>query len=210
MKKLTLSLFALTLVLGLARMISHFTIRPDLKIEEWITFQKHPHHPNLVRSHASTKTEKQLVNIPTMRKQDEVKREPAQTKEEKLKKLSYKGREIFNFLDKEQKNIGNLGALNRPSEDWKGKAAGKLLRFQDPSTKLFMMPQKSLVKIEENGARYVEIVEVKFLTKKGKRTSYSALIDSQSGELIRSWNQSIQDSVFSRKDKVDLTATGNL
>ena len=209
MKKIAYSIFIVTLLVGAARIISFLAVRPDHK-DGWTTFQKHPHHPNLVRSHASTDTEKHLVNINTKKSEKKVtQRAPSSTPATVAEKLSYKGREIFNFLNKDEQSIQKLEAINSPSDNWKGLAAGKLLRFQDPSTKLFIMPEKSVVKVEEQGARFAEIVQVKFLKKNGKKTSYSALIDSQSGELIRSWNQSISDSVYSRKDRPSLT-TGSL
>lgn len=207
MKKLAYSIFLVTLVVGLARMVSFITVKPLNKFETWTTFQKHPHHPNIVRSHTSTVEEKKQVNIaaePKSKKRSPASNGPTQ------EKMKYLDREVLNFIDQDANKVANLEQINEVSDDWKSKAAGKLLRFQDPSTKLLIMPQKSVAKVEEQGVRLAEVVSVRFLTKDGKKTSYSALIDSQSGEVIRSWNQTIVDAPYESKQKVKLTNTGSL
>lgn len=106
----------------------------------------------------------------------------------------------------------NLTAVNSYNPEWRNKLANELLRFQDPHIKVYINKVESVVKIHDYQARRMEHVNITFLIDEDRRhfQSYSALIDSETGRVIQTWNQTIHEPLRSQRRPVELIPTGSL
>jgi hypothetical protein len=85
--------------------------------------------------------------------------------------------------------------INSASADWKKRMAPQLMRFLEDGTKLFVKKEKSMTIVERNYGRHVEQVYIKFETKKGRHYSYHALVDSETGTLLKTWNRTQHEGI---------------
>lgn len=108
-------------------------------------------------------------------------------------------------------DIERLERVNGPTHDWEEQLSTELLRFHDSDTKLFIKPERGLIKIQDNKMRFVEEVIVSFVTKRKGQTSFKALVDSETGKVISTWDQTVQENLPSLfKRKKGLVPTGTL
>ncbi len=98
------------------------------------------------------------------------------------------------FLGKEFP-MEELRFKNSIDADWKEKLGEDLLRFQAPSTKANVISEKSFIQTDgKKNARFVEQVLITFLMSSGEQKSYNALVDSESGQIIKTWNKGIAEN----------------
>lgn len=97
----------------------------------------------------------------------------------------------------------NIKHTNKVSADWEDHLKLKLLKAQEDETTLAIVHNKSILLIKKQKARYTEVVTVNFKMPKGKRSSYKALVDSQTGVIIKTWGHSKNE----RRDRIEMTAT---
>jgi hypothetical protein len=109
------------------------------------------------------------------------------------------------------KEIKKIERINNPSDDWEDQLSTELLRFHDRDTKLFIRPERGLIRIEGDKMRFVEEVVVSFVTERKGQTSFKALVDSETGKVLATWDQTVQENLPSLfKRKRGLTPTGGL
>ncbi len=86
--------------------------------------------------------------------------------------------------------------------------AQRVLRFQDPSTKLLVTHLGGyLIWRPDNTGQYVEQVELVLLLPDGKTSSAQSLVDSESGRPLRYWNRSQHESNLQEKLTLSIDAS---
>jgi hypothetical protein len=85
--------------------------------------------------------------------------------------------------------------VNTPAPDWEEKFQASL-KEQAPSLKGIQVTREdSLVWLRDGNAILVESVKVVLQNQKGEESSFRALVDSQTGKVLESWDRSISDSL---------------
>ncbi len=92
----------------------------------------------------------------------------------------------------EDENIP-LKMENFINPNWKDEMGKYLIRFHPETTKLIVKEELSLIKIREGKGRYFEQVTITFLKANGDRSSYRALVDSETGGLVETWDRTIHE-----------------
>lgn len=104
----------------------------------------------------------------------------------------YQGRMIFGQIDQEiLDEEAELNAINEPDPDWKNSMAQALIDTQESSTTLFLKHLNSVVMVRGQMGRYAEEVLVTFQLPNKNISSYIALVDSQTGQMISTWSPTI-------------------
>jgi hypothetical protein len=111
---------------------------------------------------------------------------------------TFKGRRIIGHLNKK---ISEMNFINKVNQDWKDKLSSKLLQHRKKQAKLFIKSEKSVIKIQNGSARYLELVNITFLFKGDDSNSFKAFVDSETGEVLQTWSRSIHDRVGVKKMK---------
>jgi hypothetical protein len=180
-------IFALSIILGTFFYLRH-KARPDQK---WTTYEKQ--QDKKIVSHQSTKKElKDIKQFESKKPRPKNLRAPASL----AKKIPQRyGRELVGQRPKDYVDSKTrLPMINTPNKEWKEKLGNELLRFQSPETKVFVQAQKELIHIEKGSGRYVAQVLVSYLGPHGKRSSFQAIVDQQSGRVLTTYNRSIQEN----------------
>ena len=158
--------------------------------EEFTTFEKKQGEE--LKQYPSLKNE---VEALTRKKQDQhEKRSPASPKTAGLKRNGRHliGTKLARFNDP----MVGIKMMNSVSKNWKQIVARNLMTYQDASTKLIMKKEESLIKVENNQGRYVEVVNVGYLNENGRPMGFRAMVDSQSGAILSTWDRSIYGQPF--------------
>ncbi|MFA6238725.1 MAG: hypothetical protein WC635_15425 [Bacteriovorax sp.] len=179
----------------------------------WKTFEKKSN--NLISGHTATVTELAAARIPL------AKREIAHDKNQysdsfsaQKRNMNYQYREDRILIGDVQKNnyqdeSVELEMINRPSSNWKDLLGNDLIRFQYEDTKVMIKEEYSVIKIQSGRGLYAEQVLVTFFSKNGNTSSYRALVDAESGQIIETWDKTIHDNVRSSTPKFTLPAENN-
>ncbi|HLE12385.1 MAG: hypothetical protein A2504_01255 [Bdellovibrionales bacterium RIFOXYD12_FULL_39_22] len=112
------------------------------------------------------------------------------------------GANISNFTDEKIE----LPMLNEISADWETKLGEELFRFQEENTSLIINHEDSWIEVNsKNEGRFIERVNIFFIMPNQERRSYSAHVDSQNGQIIRTWNLSRSERALQINKKATLT-----
>jgi len=163
-----------------------------IKKDPWQTFEK---SPDAVVTHKTTKKELKKAKLKT--------RKPASVMANYFPRIN--GRRLYGkgsqaFI----KGNSKLVYKNEYKSDWKEKLGEKLLAFQPKDVKLFIRKDDGLVLIERGGGRLVEKVTISFLHKTGMKTGYEAYVDSESGSIVKTWNQTRHENEVLPRFEVSL------
>lgn len=85
----------------------------------------------------------------------------------------------------------DLKAINEPSPDWQNSFASYLLDTQEKETKLFLKHVDSSLLVRGDRGRYTEEVIVTFQLPNKNISSYVAMVDSESGQMINTWSYTV-------------------
>lgn len=88
---------------------------------------------------------------------------------------------------------------NSINADWKNLLGNDLLRFQEPETKVIIREELPVIKIFDNHALYLEQVVITYILKDGTKNSYRALVDSESGLVLETWDRTIHENLGLKK-----------
>lgn len=165
-----------TLIASISMVIYHF-MQKEKTIVKWETFEKTK--KDKIKHHKTTKAELKKINA-----KKENKRAPASPN---------KPREIIGLNQKADSFI------NKPRKDWKEKLGLGLLNHRLPGTKVFIKEISGNIKVENGKGRYVEKVIVTTITTDGTQYSFNALADSETGEVLSTWNRTIHENFGHRK-----------
>ena len=108
----------------------------------------------------------------------------------------------FHIKNYEDENVP-LEMINKINPKWKNILGLELLRFQNNETKVLIKEEFSIIQIQEDKGRYAEQVIITYVLKNGSVNSYRALIDSETGSIVETWDKTIHERP--NKDKLILT-----
>lgn len=102
-------------------------------------------------------------------------------------------------IDANKKPLNRLPAsvsyVNKPSPDWEAKLHGSL-KQQAPNLKeIKIEKENSLVWMRDNNALLVETVKISLKNQQDSQTSFRAMVDSQTGKVLETWDRTIVDPV---------------
>ncbi len=168
----------------------HFlTQGPSIKKNETVEAQKTDAKVNTNKEQDSfTGAYRKIASVPTSR-------------ELKL----YKDRQVIGQIPEKSKVVFS----NRVSKKWQQNYKSNITRMLDGTTaprSIRLTRKRSLIRFRGNVGRYLEHVLVQMTKADGSPYSYEALIDSQTGSLVRSWNKTRYE--FKQKSILNLSGKG--
>lgn len=94
----------------------------------------------------------------------------------------------------------------------KKQLVSRLLSFQEKGTKILIKPEKTIHKKVGDQVNIYEKVIITYLFENNIKGfhSFNALIDQDTGKIVRTWNQSIHEPLRGHRSKRELTPTGTL
>jgi hypothetical protein len=159
----------------------------------WQTFVKKGKKD--ISSHKTTSDEIKKEKLKTK----DSKRKPASLGKKSLEKKNSFKRQNRLLIGEKQEFFSNqensLEILNQYNKAWKSNLGHKLMRFQEADTKVFIRPLESLLQVKKGKGLLVEKVIIQFKLPSGKRSSFNALVDSESGKVLQTWNRTIHEGI---------------
>ncbi len=142
-------------------------------------------------------------NLPTQNvaSKDQPKKEPFID----VEKLEIDGKRVVGLPPgKEKAEIMNLKVANHATDNWKP-ALEKALLAQGGDKIKDMKIEKldSYVWTESGLALYVETVKVTLKGERNQSVSFNAMVDSETGKILKNWNQPVIDH-FNSKDQMKI------
>jgi len=125
------------------------------------------------------------------------KREPASISKV-IKKQKNKKKVLKRTILGEERNLDDYHFANSPHENWLKYAQKQALKFQPKGTIVEIEVEAPHYLLKGNKALYVEEVLVRLIKPSGKRTHYKALVNSEDGRTIRTWDWDNHET-FTRK-----------
>lgn len=99
--------------------------------------------------------------------------------------------------------------LNKISSDWKEILGNDLIRFQSEFTKVMIKEELPVIKIQNGKGQYLEQVIVTYIFQNGNISSYRALVDSESGSILETWDKSVHEKSFQKRAGLSLPSVNN-
>ena len=93
--------------------------------------------------------------------------------------------------------------LNKISDHWNDILGNDLLRFQEKETKVLIKEEFPIIKIIDGKGLYLEQVIITYVLKNGDQNSYRALVNSETGLVVETWDRTIHEKIA--PEKVDLS-----
>ena len=125
-----------------------------------------------------------------------------------IENLKIDGRKVIGLPPGHEKEmISKIKVSNRPTDKWE-KSVEEALRTQGGESikEVIMKSVDSFVWTENGMALFVESVIVKIKNSKKEETTFRLMVDSQTGKILKNWDQPIYDPVNPRdnfKIKID-------
>lgn len=98
-------------------------------------------------------------------------------------------------------NVEKLPMLNTINPHWKENLGMELVRFHSSDTKVLIKKEESLIRIQNGKGLFTERVVVSYLNGDNPISSFKALIDSDSGKIIETWDNTIQEKITSPEER---------
>jgi hypothetical protein len=164
---------------------------------KWKTFEK--------------KSPDQVVTYNTPLKELEknrLSRQVASTENEASKLFSLREDRVLtgeNFEMYKDESI-KLSMINTINPKWKEALGYDLLRFHLNDTKIIIKDEYSLIKIKDGEGQYLEQVLITYIMNNGTQSSFHALVNSETGLVVDTWDRTIHENY--KKTKTQLVPTG--
>lgn len=155
--------------------------------DEWVTYTN---EDNGIQSHKTTDIEKHIAKITPQKKTKGKRRKPASVNKRNLTLLP------------DQASLKDLEVKNEVHKEWRKRMATNLMRFQDEETKLLVNKLESMVILDKGKGLNVEKVHVKYITKSGRHYGFHALVNSETGHVIRTWNRIHHEGIGHQRIKL--------
>jgi hypothetical protein len=102
-----------------------------------------------------------------------------------------------------------LPIKNHINPGWPDLLAEKLLRYQNAETRVLTNHRQSLLWVEKNQGRNIEEVVITYILPDGQQNSAQAYIDSETGEVIQTWNRTVHEKNIKKGLKLSRPAEPN-
>ncbi|MBC7429495.1 MAG: hypothetical protein H7336_12830 [Bacteriovorax sp.] len=194
MKKTFLFILSITVAFGITFYIKkqNYTVG-STTAPDWKTFVKKGRRE--IASHTTTSNEFAEARIISPKKESG--RAPSSIKPNPYKGLMVRNNRILmGDIDvKYEDESTELTMVNTPNPGWKEIMGNDMMRFQPEDTKLLVKEELPVIKIQGGQGRYLEQVIITYLSKDGERSSFKALVDSDSGAIVETWDRTIQEKI---------------
>lgn len=207
MKKAILFILSITIAFGITIYTKNENSKNMVHVKaQWKTFVKI--NKSDIDSHGSTPEEFLAAKIPT----------PSSVKTQRTIAnvnpyqgfLVRKNRIMMGELDKNYEDDNTeLQMANSINPDWKEIMGNELMRFQPADTKLMVKEEVPVIKIVNGIGRYLEQVTITYLNKDGNRSSFKALVDSETGAVIETWDRTINEQIKRKRGGLFLPSTND-
>lgn len=177
--------------------------------DDWQTFVKKENQ--LIKTYPTTSREKKEARIDkgaakssaqnSHTQAQSTKRAPASLKKGPPASKTPQNQRITIALP-DQTVIKDASPLNKPHKEWKKRLGNEILRFMRPETKVYLKKLESLTVYEKGRPLHVEKVHVKLTTPEGRLFSYNALVDSETGKVVETWNQTNHEPMGGQTKKI--------
>lgn len=207
MKKTVLFILSITMAFGITVYIKKEQSKSLVVMKtQWKTFVKKD--DRLIDSHGTTHDEFKAANIPSA---DLV----APKKGRTIASINpFKGFMVRNnriltgdVNQKFEDENTELRMVNSINPDWKEIMGQDLMRFQPADTKLMVKEEVPVIKIIEGQGRYLEQVTITYLQKDGNRSSFKALVDSDTGSVVETWDRTVHEKIRKQRGGLLLPST---
>jgi hypothetical protein len=205
MKKTLLFIFSITVALG----IDYYTKQQNYSVAiglvpKWKTFVKQ--RGRVIAGHATTSNELEEAQIEVTKNNG---RSPSSIKDNPFKGFMIRqNRILMGELDmKYEDDNTELNMINKLNPNWKEIMGNDLMRFQSDKTKLLVKEELPVIKIQDGIGRYLEQVVITYLNKDGDRNSFKALVDSDTGVIVETWDRTIQEKLLRNSPRMDFPTT---
>jgi hypothetical protein len=206
MKKIGLIFSSLLIALSIAIYTKRSSeIYAGKSTSVWKTFIKNSKFE--VSGHKTTQKELESAHIPNIKRVIAEENNNQQNDE----RISFLEQEkIINdnhlILRKDRVLIGDMKDINYQNEDiplemlnkinpnWKEILGHELIRFQKNDTKVMIKVEFPIIQIQNGKGKYTEQVIVTYVLINGIINSYRALIDSETGSIIDTWDKTIHEN----------------
>lgn len=208
MKKTILFILSITVAFGITFYTKNERSKNMVQVKaQWKTFVKKSN--SVVDSHKTTQDEFLAAKIPTPPPAEKVQRTIASVN-------PYQGfmvrnnRIIMGDLNKKYEDENSdLQMANSVNPEWKDIMGNDLMRFQPADTKLMVKEEVPVIKIVNGIGRYLEQVTVTYLQKDGNRSSFKALVDSETGSVVETWDRTIHEHIRPKRGGLILPSTND-
>lgn len=169
------------------------------KKKHWQTFEKES--DKIITSHVTTGHELAIARIPS-----QTHRKIASSENEENQDIQNRPLSRRNFLYREnrvltgdiQKNDYSdedveLEMINIPNENWKEILGHELVRFHEEKTKVLIKEEFPVIKINNGKGLYCEQVIITYLYDDKLKSSYRALVNSETGVILETWDRTIHE-----------------
>lgn len=209
MKKSWLFIFSIITAFGITSYTRFQNTRNISSISpDWKTYVK-TNNADEVKSHLTTDEEYQEAKIPAPAL---VPKKPSRAiaSIDPLKGYMMRNnRVLMGDMDKKYEDQNNeLVMRNKLNPKWKDQMGQDLMRFQDADTKLFVKEELPIIKIQDGKGQFLEQVIVTYLLKTGDRSSFKALVDSDTGMVVETWDRTIHEKL--KKQRGGITLPSNI
>lgn len=193
MKKNFLFFLSISVAFGITLYIKNQSYSlGENKSPEWKTFVKKS--GSKVASHPTTNIEFEEAKI------TQVKNNSGRAPSSIAARNPYKGfmvrqnRILTGEIDqKYEDDSTELSMTNSLNPGWKEIMGNDLMRFQPEDTKLLVKEELPVIQIVDGKGRYLEQVIITYLSKNGERSSFKALVDSDTGSIVDTWDRTISE-----------------
>jgi hypothetical protein len=201
MKKSSLFFIALTIAIFIAYNKPYENPITLKKAEQWKTFEKKS--ANKIVTHLTTDKELEKGHI-----ERSIASEPTEVN----KQLSLRENRILTgeYVDKYRDSSITLPMINKINPEWKEILGTDLLHQQNEDTKVIVKDELHFIKIKDGQGQYLEQVIITYFMNNGDQNSFHALVDSETGAVLDTWDYSIHERLHRKPQKLTPTGVSNI
>lgn len=94
--------------------------------------------------------------------------------------------------------IDQLEMINKVNPEWKEQLGNNLIKFQNKNTKVLIKTEGEYIKATSNTGQFLEQVLITYLFENGKSQSFRALVDSESSDILETWDRTQSENEYSK------------
>lgn len=210
MKKTILFILSITVACGITFYIKKNQSEKFVNIKpQWKTYSINKHEK--IVGHNTTKEEFELARIPVPPQlhENNTDRAPA-TINKFTGRLIREKRVLTGDVNKELEDEDTeLQMHNAVNPEWKDNLGKSLILGQSEDTKVLVVEQTPVIEVRDGKGRYMEEVIITYLKKNGNRSSYRAMVDSSSGQVLETWDRTINEKLMKKRGGIILPSNND-
>jgi hypothetical protein len=195
MKKYILFFLSVTIAFGINLYIkkNKYSIGKQ-NSPEWKTYEKIDN--KIIATHKTT--DEELIEANKTAKSNKM-RSPSSINSDQYKGFKTRNNRVLMGQIVNSHEDLDLEMTNDINPDWKEMMGNNLLKFQPEGTKILVKEEKPVIQIDEGKGKYLEQVLITYLKKDGSQSSFKALIDSETGAIVQTWDRTINERLTNKK-----------